>query len=39
MNPENSNFYAYKYNGLANVSSVYKAPLFASKPYYYQCKI
>lgn len=38
LTPENENFYSYKYNGFGNVTSVFKAPFYASKPYYYQCK-
>lgn len=36
-NPFNANYYSEMYNGFGNMTSVFKAPLFASKPYYYQC--
>lgn len=39
LNPYNAVYYSAKYNGLANVTSVYQAPMFASKPYYFQCNI
>jgi len=35
--PENGVYYADKYNGYANMSSIIKAPFFAHKPYYFQC--
>lgn len=36
-NPFNANYYSEKYNGFGNMTSVFKAPLFASKPYYFEC--
>lgn len=39
LNPENDIHYSYRYNGFGNMTSVFKAPMYASKPYYYQCKI
>jgi len=35
--PENSIYYMDKYNGYANMTPIIKAPMFAHKPYYYQC--
>lgn len=35
----NSNFYMEKYEGFGNQTSVYKAPMFVSKPYYNGTKI
>jgi hypothetical protein len=37
MYPYNDVYYSDKYNGFGNMTSTTKAPLFASKPYYYQC--
>ena len=37
--PDKANFNQLKYNGLANLTSVYSSSLFASKPYYFQCDL
>jgi hypothetical protein len=37
LNPENKIFYSNVYNGMGNITSVFKAPLFASKPNYFEC--
>jgi len=37
LNHDNSKFYSDVYNGMGNFTSVYKSPLFASKPNYFEC--
>lgn len=37
FNKYNENFYMDKYNGFGNQTSVLKAPMFLSKPYYKSC--
>jgi len=38
LNPYNEIYYSEIYNNLSNETSVFLAPMYASKPYYYQCK-
>jgi hypothetical protein len=37
MNPYNDVYYCDKYNGMGNLTSVLKVPMFASKPNYTDC--
>lgn len=37
MNPNNDVYYCDKYNGMGNLTSVLKLPMYASKPYYSDC--